>query len=136
MTPRTMKARLRAVERVVKKWRTVLLIDSKWDVAVGAAIDKEDPNTIASIDLDYGSYWNAEITVYPKLIDNTEYFKENLDAAVIHELLHLVMWPLTSFAVNLAGNDSEREVNKLDDQIVKQLEKVFCGRKKKKKVVG
>ena len=109
------------------KWRTLLKIDPKWDLPVKCGADDDgEEDSLAVTDLDQGEYFKAEITLCPKLTDDKDRFDKEIEATIIHELLHVVLWPLGSFLWNATGNKDIAESNKVEEIVVSHLEKVIA----------
>jgi len=67
-------------------------------------------------------YFQATISLTPKAL----YSKQNLNATICHELLHLLTAPLASFSVSLGPRFSD-DIEKLEEQLITRLEKILSG---------
>lgn len=129
MNARQTKARLKKAEQFVAKWREFLMIDPKWRVLVKCVSQPpEQPRSLAAIDVDIAEYWRVDVELYPALTDiPADEYAERADSAILHEMLHLLMWQMTSMAYNMAGDNSPLvlELMKLEEQTVQHLEDVI-----------
>lgn len=87
-----MDSRRAEIERYVKKWQKLLLLDA-WDIEIVLeGRNKEDsPATLAEIHM-RDRYLEATMSVYPYLwTDNSARYREG---TIAHELAHIVVNPL------------------------------------------
>lgn len=84
------------------------------------------------ITLDMVEYNKATLTIYDLVFLDQEFYKE-ADATILHEMLHIVMHPLTTFCYNMFEGDEgkRRELERLEEQVVTSLEKSIVGLKAK-----
>lgn len=128
MNARLLKSRLKQAESSVERWRKRLRIDPKWSIHV-AALPKQD----GAVDLiqfgeDMAAYWEITLGLYPYFLEmSKEEWKEHLDVSIMHEILHLIQWQFSSFAKNMLGKQCVPELEKLEEQVVQQLEEILSG---------
>ncbi len=89
-----MKLERRQVKKVVDRWRKILQIESYWNIKFqirNSANEMSDGNqdSMACIYVDL-RYFVAEIEFNSTEIDESE-----LDAVVLHELLHIILEPIS-----------------------------------------
>ena len=126
MTTRVLKSRLARCEKFVALWRKRLGVDPKWNVEVqySASQPPNGPEDVGALDIDKAEYWTVVLVLYPYLFTD-ENWTDTMERTVVHELLHLVLWQYSSFAQNMCGNKCRKELDKLEDQIVQQLEDIL-----------
>jgi hypothetical protein len=126
MNARKAKSRIRAAEKIVAKWRAVLRIDPKWEIDVIIS-SPDDIISLASLDVYTAEYWKVKIELHPALLDLPDEadLKEKMDRTILHELLHLVMWQYSSFAINATSGKLSLELSKLEEQVIQHLETII-----------
>ena len=133
---RLIKSRLKAIDAALVKWRKRLKIDQKWQIDVATSdkpyideyTNKPDTNAMIVFDDDRAEYWYITLMCYPALMDlPAEEFKEQIDCTIRHELFHLIQWQSKSFALNMLGPQCKKELEKLEEQVVQQLEDITEG---------
>jgi len=87
----------RQVLALVAKWKPRLLLDS-WDIGV-----KLTTTLDARVQADCScapEYLDAVVRINPALVT-----PEELEAVIVHEMLHCLTWPLAELAEDAAGTD-------------------------------
>lgn len=109
--------RRRIVARV-RRWRTRLLLE-RWAVQVEVGEDTEEQSEASCIARP--EYLTMDLRFDPAKIDPAE-----LDAYVVHELLHAYIWPLANLAERMAGDDpAKREAVRVEEEtLATALERV------------
>lgn len=109
--------RRRIVARV-RRWRTRLLLE-RWTVGVEVGPDLEEESEASCIARP--EYLTMTLRFDPAKIEPGE-----LDAYVIHELLHAYIWPLANLAERMAGDDPAKQeaVRVEEETLATALERV------------
>jgi hypothetical protein len=91
-------------ETVVTTLERAYLGADKWE-KLQVAYPPPDKGTIASMDTNSGEYQHFTLSLYPALMDikDEKDFKTVCEAIIIHELLHIVIFPLSKYAESLEG---------------------------------
>ena len=129
MNARTIKSRLRHAEARTEVWRKRMLIDPNWVITVLYQPEKDpnSPDDQILFDDSSAEYWKITLTLMPALMDQpVKEFKNDLETALRHEMLHIIMWQLTSFCLNMAGKKCETELIKLEEQCVQKIEDMLA----------
>jgi len=108
------------VKRRVKYWaRRLRLGDVRFAVQFGPDPDPEDDSTAAC--LAAPEYEQALLRFDLKAIPT-----EEMESHVIHEILHYAVWPLSSFAHSLCGEDARlfEELRKKEEGMTTYIERL------------
>jgi len=134
---------LRLANASVKKWRQRLRVDGKWEVEVCYKHDylvdeheKVDKKAYIVFDDDVAQYWKVTLCMYRPLMEDPD-APSIIDTYVAHEMGHHLMWQFSSFAKNLANRQQPiiDELEKLEEQVVQQLEEIWTQVKWPRKIL-
>lgn len=116
MTPKRLTKR--QVLARVKHWRPRLLLE-RWAVSVEVGPDHEEQSEASCIA-------RPEYLTMDLRFDPAQITAEELDAYVVHELLHAYIWPLANLAERMAGDDAaKREAVRVEEEsLATNLERV------------
>lgn len=102
-----MKLEKKVMAAKVKEWRDILQIDPQWDITfeiidnpLNMSDDCEGSMACIGVDLDY---FSAHIE-----FNSVEISKDDLDYIVLHELLHILMEPISQAASQGLGKKFEK----------------------------
>jgi len=132
MTNSQLNSRLKYTARMISKWRSVLQIDSRWVIknVYIAERNPKFPSDICWFDDSQARYYIITLNWYPPAFEGNDW-KSEVEEYVAHELLHLFMWPLTSFAENMMSSKCQPELVKLEEGIVQTLMHILVKGEKK-----
>ncbi len=108
----------------VKTWRAALLIEDLWRIETEVlSLDNEFPEadrgSCGTCDLDNGAYYDAIIKVCEENIPN----EKTLEETIVHELLHVVLYPLELAAK--AGNSNEGVNELILESTIERLSRAY-----------
>lgn len=98
---------MKAVKSILRKWRPLLGLDGRW--SIGITIYNEDDESWPHGDavaacLPSPGYYQASLAVNgPRCLKDAH----SLDHILVHELVHIVLWPLTVLAKEALGEKHE-----------------------------
>ena len=61
----------------------------------------------------------------PKLTDDKKTFDELIETTIVHELIHVVLWPMGAYIWNMTGIKDIDESNRAEEICVTHLEKII-----------
>lgn len=105
------KAEKEKILDVFDLWRSHLQLD-RWEIQITFSDDKN--HGFSADALRRTPYRQGDITVYPSILGKSDPF---LHITVIHELLHLVMWPLKEWE----GDENTEIAKAYDEEITDYL---------------
>lgn len=95
--------------------------------------DEDKSRSWADIELGVMPYRRAKITVYDELMGlDSESFKRTAERKIFHEMCHLFIYPLVSFADNLFFDDEgkKKHLLELEEDLITRMEELFFGEEK------
>ena len=109
----------RHVRARVRYWQKVLGLKG-WKIAV--TFDKDTTDGSEAYCIASPEYRSARLN-----FDLAHLTDENVDAYVIHEALHPLVWPLANIAQTLAGDDKGKQewVRTVEESLVTDLEQII-----------
>lgn len=120
----------------MKYWRRKLLIDPNLKITVKFVTghEHEGDSPYAEVFLGNIHYGKCVIHFYERLFSE-EPFKETADRTVFHELIHICLNDITSYASNMFDGDDgkQKELERLEETFVTRMERAFGGQDKETK---
>lgn len=120
------------IEEIVDKWKKILNVDSLWNIEI-CEFENDKIGGIARLDTSRSEYYSTSLEISSDmfLIDE-DVFKEEIEEAVSHELIHLIMIDFFRIANILTEGDSR--LNKIllynFEQITVKLQRSFLNLEK------
>ena len=70
---------------------------------------KQAKTPLATCHQERAEYWTYEVVVWPRLMElDGKEFKAVADSTIAHEMLHVMLWPLCSYAMSLEQRKDRR----------------------------
>lgn len=116
-----MKTTLGAIKQIMARWRPRLGIDSRWDIEVRlyepGHWPKKFRDAVACIEVNPG-YFTALLRINREA---TEEDGHTLEHIVLHELVHIVVWPLSILAHDGLGERHEQTWTHVMEALTEQM---------------
>lgn len=114
-----MKVNEKSIRKVLKKWRPRLGLDGRWIIEVrlygeGNKWPKSRTGELAFVEPEIG-YFKATININGPAF---EQFEDTIEEVVVHELNHLVAWPMSIVARDALGKDHEATWEIMMEQMI------------------
>jgi hypothetical protein len=106
--------------RLVKRWRKRLDIGPRWTVNVIVHEDTwpdDHAGEVAFVTVAHG-YKDVDLHLNKPLILET---RANLNETIVHELVHVVLWPLWVVYRDTVGSFSEEGARDMNESITEQV---------------
>jgi hypothetical protein len=121
----------KAVSAILTKWRTFLGIDSRWHITVKVFDEDENwpfEDAVAAIRPSPG-YFQANLRLNKKACEEDGHTLEHI---VLHELVHIVLWPLSRVARDGLGEDHEATWRDIMEATVEQMTRALLRKREVK----
>ena len=121
---------------LVKKWSKILCLDPIWNVEVSLLTNDEMESGLARIDTSSAEYYEVVIELNHLLSQlDEDLLNEELETAICHELVHLILIDFFRTAQVAAGEQDGliRELIYKYEQITSRLQKSFLSLIKKER---
>ena len=120
-----MKLENNTLSKKINYWKKKIGVDKfKIDFVISEDSSPDDINTEADIEISL-AYLNATITFYSPAIKESE-----LDKVIVHELLHLILEPLSSILYQSMGKKYDKFVNDLIESTIEILSPIIIKAKR------
>jgi len=119
------------VSRIIAKWRPLLGIDGRWTISV--RIFKEGdgfPHEGATAAVkSMPGYFQIALHLDQKACERDA---DTLEHIVLHELVHVVLWPLSTLAKNNLGEENEETYLQINEAATEQLTRALLRKREVK----
>jgi hypothetical protein len=89
---------IRKEELLVSQLERILLGEKQFALASAAASTLPNSGPLATVDESQAEYNRFTVTFYPELMNaRNEAFKTVAESCVVHEMVHVMLWPMTSY---------------------------------------
>lgn len=121
----------KTVNAVLRKWRPLLGLDSRWLIDVRIVKEKETwpyEDACAAVKPAPG-YFQARLLLHEPQIKEDDHTLEHI---VLHELVHIVLWPLCLVVRDALGDDHEATWRDMMEAAVEQMTRALLRKKSAK----
>lgn len=126
---RAEKKRLRQVEKTIRRWRRILMLDPMWDIDAVAVDDESMQGRTAFVDLGSAEYYQATVGVTRFLLSDAEedLFLKAMQDIGAHELVHLMTADYHRAAVESAGKNKalRKQIDYRYEQFISKMTAVL-----------
>jgi hypothetical protein len=122
----------KTVEAILTKWRPLLGIDARWNITTKIYGDDEEwpleDDSVAAVRPSPG-YFQASMRINAKSCEKDAHTLEHI---VLHELVHIVLWPLSRVARDGLGEDHEATWRDIMEATVEQMTRALLRKREVK----
>jgi hypothetical protein len=124
------KVTAKSISAILSKWRPLLGIDGRWDINVRIYTDGETwPHEGAAAAVrSMPGYFQASLHLDAKACEEDA---DTLEHIILHELVHIVLWPLSVMARNGLGDDHEESFRDTNEAATEQLTRALLRKRAK-----
>lgn len=122
------------IQKRLVYWMKVLQISEELDVKLKYTTTREDEDRrYAAIIRGHMPYGSATLEIYDELFTSKD-FEETADETVCHEVIHLALYPLISYCINMFTGDpgKQQHLEDLEETVVTTLERALTRIDRKK----
>lgn len=126
---RAEKKRLRRIEKELKRWKRILMLDPMWDIDAVAVDDEAMDGRTAFVDLGSAEYYQATVGVTRFILSGAEeslFVKASQDIGV-HELVHLMTADYHRAAIEAVGKNQalRKQIDYRYEQFISRMTAVL-----------
>lgn len=118
----------KSITRILRKWRPLLGIDGRWSIVVKVFDDEEEwphKGAVAAVNPSPG-YFQATIHLNATAAEEDAHSLEHI---LLHELVHIVLCPITTVARDGLGEDHETTWRNMMEAATEQLTRALLRKK-------